>query len=109
MAKSTTTATNKVATTKKASAPAAPKKAASPLVPDAKGNYPLLLYSVRNKAFVDLAKKPLPVLTTTGRGAFMCKGSDTDGNTLAMIIGKAVAANWVSRKLAEYAPGSEPE
>jgi hypothetical protein len=97
--------------TDKKTAKAAPAaaKTASKLTPDAKGNYPLQLYSVKQKAFVDLAKKPSPVLTTTGRGAFMCKGQDTEGNSLAMIVSKVVAANWVERNLATYAEGSEPE
>lgn len=94
---------------KTAKAAPATTKPASKLTPDSKGNYPHQLYSVKQKTFVDLAKKPLPVLTTTGRGAFMCKGQDVEGNTLAMIVSKLVAANWVSRKLAEYAEGSEPE
>lgn len=99
----------KATTDKKATKAAPATKPVSKLTPDAKGNYPHQLYSVKQKTFVDLAKKPLPVLTTTGRGAFMCKGQDTDGNTLAMIVGKLVAANWVDRKLAVYAEGSEPE
>lgn len=90
-------------------APAAAAKTGSKLTPDARGNYPLQLYSVKQKTFVDLAKKPAPVLTTTGRGAFMCKGQDTEGNSLAMIVSKVVAANWVERNLATYAEGSEPE
>jgi len=98
------------ATDKKTASKAAPAtKPASKLTPDAKGNYPHQLYSVKQKTFVDLAKKPLPVLTSTGRGAYMCKGQDVEGNTLAMIVSKLVAANWVERKLAVYAEGSEPE
>lgn len=101
-------ATATKATPKASAAPVEAAKASNKLLPDAKGNYPHQLYSVKKKAFVDLAKKPLPVLTTTGRGAFMCKGQDTEGNNLAMIVGKLVAANWVERDLAEYAEGSEP-
>lgn len=99
----------KATTDKKAAKTAPAVKPASKLTPDAKGNYPFQLYSVKQKTFVDLAKKPQPVLTSTGRGAYMCKGQDTEGNTLAMIVSKVVAANWVSRSLAVYAAGSEPE
>jgi len=98
------------ATDKKAAAPAAKstakpaaKAAPSKLVPDAKGNYQFQLYSVRVKTFVDIAKDPKPVLSPTGRGAYMCKGYDTEGNNLATIVSKVVAENWVSRNLAEWA------
>lgn len=89
-------------TTAKAAKSTSTKKV-SVLVPDAKGNYPFKLYSVKQKVWVDVAKSPLPTLASTGRGAYMCKGFDADGNTLAMIVSNAVAENWVSRKLAEYA------
>lgn len=79
-----------------------PAKKSSKLVPDSKGNYPFQLYSVRTKEFVDVAKDPKPVLTPTGRGAYMCKGNDSEGRSIATIVAKAVAENWVSRKLAEW-------
>lgn len=99
MAKTATTTTKAA----KTPAPVATKKKTSPLVPDAAGNYPFILYSVKLKQFVDLAKKPKPTLTPTGRGAYMCKGQSADeALPLAMIISTATAQNWVDRKLAEF-------
>ena len=98
----TTAKTAPAATKAKAtSKPAA--KPASKLTPNSKGEYPFQLYSVKAKQFVDLAKSPIPVLTSTGRGAYMCKGHDVEGNNLATIVSRVVAENWVERGLAEFA------
>ena len=95
-------AKSKTPAAKPAPAPAKKAKTASPLVADKNGDFPFILYSVKAKQFVDMATKPKAQLSPTGKGAWMCKGFDNEGNRLTMIVGNATAENWAKRKLAEY-------
>ena len=97
----TTTKDKKASASKKAAAPA---KKTSPLTPDSKGNYPFILYSVKNKTWMDMAKKPKPTLTSTNKGAYVCKAVAADNAEikLSMIVSSTTAENWVKRGLAEF-------